>query len=86
MRWYSQDIRIESGTKKGAMLIMRSGKPHITEGIKLPNQTKNHRTKGNLQIFGNIRSGHHQTWVDGRKFFLKRVSQENEKATRNQII
>ena len=38
VRIYSQDIRKELGVEKCTMLIMISGKRHITEGVKQPNQ------------------------------------------------
>ena len=37
VRIYSPDIMMEFGIEKCAMLIMRSGKRHMTEGIELPN-------------------------------------------------
>ena len=37
---YSQDLGMEFGIEKCAMLIMRSGKREITEGIKLLNQKR----------------------------------------------
>ena len=40
MRIYSQDIGMEFGIEKCAMLIMKSRKQHMTEGMKLPNQDK----------------------------------------------
>ena len=40
VRIYSQDIGIEFGIEKCAMLIMRSRKWHMTKGIQLPNQEK----------------------------------------------
>ena len=39
-RIYSQDIGIEFGIEKCAMLVMKSGKRHRTDGIELPNQDK----------------------------------------------
>ena len=35
---YSQDIGTESDRKKCIMLVMKSGKWHITKGVELPNQ------------------------------------------------
>ena len=35
---YSQDIKMEFGIEKWSMLVMRSGKRHMTEGVELPNQ------------------------------------------------
>ena len=59
------------GIEKCAMLIMKSGKRHMTEGMELPNQEK-------------IRTLEEKKTYE-RKFF-KSVSQENEKATRNKTI
>ena len=71
-RIYSQDIGINFGVEKCAMLIIKRGKHQMTEEIKLPNHTppKNQQTAPrirNSQIFGNIGSGHHQTCRDERK-------------------
>ena len=38
VRIYSQDIRMEFGIEKCAMLVMKSGKQHMTDGIEQPNQ------------------------------------------------
>ena len=46
------------------MLIIKSRKQQMTEGIELTNQTKknqNAQRKGNLQVLGNTESGQHQT-------------------------
>ena len=40
VRIYSQDIGMEFGIEKSALLVMKSGKPHRTDGIKQPNQDK----------------------------------------------
>ena len=40
VRIYRQDIGIELGIEKCAMLVMKSGKRHTTDGIELPNQDK----------------------------------------------
>ena len=40
VRRYSQDIGIEFGMEKCAMLIMKSGKWHLTDGMELPKQDK----------------------------------------------
>ena len=37
---YSQDIGMEFGIEKCAMLVMKSGKWHVTDGMELPNQDK----------------------------------------------
>ena len=54
MRKYSQDIGIEFGRKKCTMLVMKSGKGHMTEGVELPN--KNAQRKGNLPMLEDIGS------------------------------
>ena len=40
VRIYSQDVGIEFSIAKCAMLVMKSGKRHLTDGMKLPNQDK----------------------------------------------
>ena len=40
IRIYSQDIGMESGIEKCAMLVMKSSKRHLTAGMELPNQVK----------------------------------------------
>ena len=40
VRIYSQDIGMEFGIKKCTLLVMKSGKQHLTDGIELPNQDK----------------------------------------------
>ena len=55
--------------------------------MKLPKQekNKNSRRKRNVKILKKIGSTHNQTSGDEIKKIKKRVSQENEKNTRNQI-
>ena len=54
--------------------------------IKTPKSRKNQnaRRKRNLQVFGNIESGHHQTSGNEKKFFF--ISQTNEKTSRNKSL
>ena len=40
VRIYSQDIGMEFGIEKYAMLAMKSGKQHMTDGMELPNHDK----------------------------------------------
>ena len=40
VRIYSQDIGMEFGIEKCAMLVMKTGKRHLTDGLELPNQDK----------------------------------------------
>ena len=50
VRIYSQDKGIEFGIGKCAMLVMKSGKRHMTDGIELPNHDKI-RTLGEKETF-----------------------------------
>ena len=40
VRIYSQDIGMEFGIEKCVMLVIKSGKRHLTDGMELPNQDK----------------------------------------------
>ena len=40
LRIYSQNIRMEFDIEKCALLVMKSGKRHLTDGMELPNQDK----------------------------------------------
>ena len=40
IRIYSQDIGMEFGIEKCALLVMKSGRGHLTDGIELQNQDK----------------------------------------------
>ena len=40
VRIYSQDIGMEFGIEKCAMLVVKIGKRHLTDGMELPNQDK----------------------------------------------
>ena len=40
VRIYNQDIGMEFGIEKCAMLVMKSGKWQLTDGMELPNQEK----------------------------------------------
>ena len=50
IRIYSHDIGTEYGISKGAMLFMKSGKRHMTAGIKLPNHDEI-RTLGETETY-----------------------------------
>ena len=58
VRIYSPDEGIEFGIEKCAMLVMKSGKRHLTDGVELPNQNKIRTLgkKGSVQIFGHLGS------------------------------
>ena len=47
---YSQDVGMEFGMEKCAMLVMKSGKRHLTDGMELPNQDKI-RTLGEKETY-----------------------------------
>ena len=47
VRIYSQDIGMEFGIEKCAMLVMKSGKRHMTDGMELPNRDKNRTLEEN---------------------------------------
>ena len=50
VRIYSQDIGMKFGIEKCAMLVMKTGKRHITNGMKLPNQ-ENIRMLGKKETY-----------------------------------
>ena len=50
VRIYSQDIGMEFGIEKCAVLVMKSGKQHITDRMELPNQDK-FRTLGENETY-----------------------------------
>ena len=78
---------MEFGIEKCAMLIIKSGKRQMMEGIEVSNQEriKTLGEKEILHVLETIGSGHHQTNGDERKN-EKRVSQTNEKTSRNQAL
>ena len=49
-RIYSQDIQMEFVIEKCAMLVMKTGKSHMTDGMKLPNHDKI-RTLGEKETY-----------------------------------
>ena len=50
VRIFSQDIKMEFGIEKCAVLVMKSGKRHMTEGVKQPNEEKL-KTLGEKQTY-----------------------------------
>ena len=50
VRIYSQDIGMEFGIEKCAMLVIKSGKRLLTDGMELPNQDKI-RTLGKKETY-----------------------------------
>ena len=53
VRIYSQDIGMEFGREKCAMLVMKSGKRHLTDGMEQPNQDKI-RTLGGKETYKHL--------------------------------
>ena len=53
VRIYNQDIGIEFGIEKCAMLVMKSGKGNMTDGMELPNHGKI-RTLGENETYKNL--------------------------------
>ena len=54
MRIYSQDLRMKFGIEKRVILIIRSGKQHMTERKELPNEEKI-RTLGEKETYKYLR-------------------------------
>ena len=81
-RIYSQDVGMELGIEKCALLIMKSDKQHLTDGIELPNQDKI-RTLGENETFRflGILEADSIKQVEIKKQNSKRISQENYKIT-----
>ena len=50
VRIYSHDIGMKFGIENYAMLVMKSGKRHLADGMELPNQDKI-RTLGKKEIY-----------------------------------
>ena len=84
MRIYSQDILMEYGIEKCAMLAMKSGKRHMTEGVELRNQvvirtlgeTKTYKYLGILEA-GTIKQAEMKEKI--KKEYLKRTRKMPDK-------
>ena len=75
VRIYSKDISMEFGIEKCAMLIRKSAKQHMTEGMELLNQEKKieRSEKKRTNTWANWKLTPSNKW--------RWISQENEKAT-----
>ena len=75
---YSSDKRMEFGIEKCAMLMMKSGKQQMTEGIDLPNHGK-FRALGKKEtyIYLEILEADTIKYTEMKEKIKKRVSQEN---------
>ena len=69
---------MEFGKEKCAMLLMKSGKRHLTDGMELPNQDKI-RTFGEKETYKylGILKADTIKQVEMKKQNLKKISQEN---------
>ena len=78
VRIYSQDIGIEFGIESCSMLVMKSDKPHRTDGIEQPNQDKI-RTLGESKTckYLGIFEADTIKKVQMKDKIQKRISQEN---------
>ena len=86
VRIYSQDIGMEFGVEKCAMLVMKSGKRHMTDEMELPNHHRIRTLEENeaykyLGIFEADNIKRVQMKDDP-----KRISQENAKTTRDKTL
>ena len=83
VRIYYQDIGMEFGREKCAMLVMKSGKRHLTDGIELPNQDKistfEIRKPTNTWASWSLTPSNKWKWK-------KKIQKENQKATRDKIV
>ena len=75
-----QDIGMEFGFEKCAMLVMKSGKRHLTDGMELRNQEKISTLgeKKTDKYLGDIGSWQHQTSKNERKKLRKSISEKPE--------
>ena len=88
VRIYGQDIKIEFGIEKCAMLIMKNGKRHMKGEVELPNEViiRTLGEKETNRYLLDIGSWQHQTSRNERKKNFKRVSQKNQKITRDKTL
>ena len=87
VRIYSRDIGMEFGIEKCAVPVMKSGKRHMTDGIELPNHDKI-RTLGENETYkylGIFKADTNKISANERQD-PKRISQENEKTTREKTL
>ena len=84
VRLYNQDIGVEFGIDKCAMLGMKSGKLNLTDGIELPNQEKirSLREKETYKYLEILKDDTKQVKMKKKKLRKK----ENEKATQDKTL
>ena len=86
VRIYSQDIGMEFYIEKCDKIVIKSRKRHFTKGIELPYQEKNRMlgVKETYKYLGILEADIIKQVKMKKK--LERVSQEDEKATRDKTI
>ena len=85
MKIYNQDIGKEFSIERRTILIMKSGKRHIREGVELSNQEIVERSeKRNLQRLWDIGSWHYQASGNERNFLLN-ISEDPENYSRQTL-
>ena len=82
VRLYSQDIEMEFGIEKCAVLVMKSRKRHMTEGVELRNQVVI-RTLGEKETYKYLGILEADTikQVEMKENSFKKVSQKSQKIT-----
>ena len=85
MKIYSQDIGMESGIEKCTMLVIKSGKRHMTEGVKLPNEVVI-RTLGEKEIQKYLGILEADKREEMKEKNYKRVSQKSQKITPDKTL
>ena len=87
VRIYSHDIGMEFGIEKCAMLVMKSGKQHLTDRMELPNQDKI-RTPGEKETYKYLEILEADTikQVEIKEKIKKGIFQENQTATRDKTV
>ena len=86
VRIYTQEKGIKLGREKCAMLVMKSGKRHMTVGVELLNQQVL-RTLGEKETYkylGILEAGTKLVEIKENNF--KRVVQKNQKITRDKTL
>ena len=87
IRIYSQDIGVEFSIEKCAMLVMKSGKRHLTDRMELPNQDK-FRTLGEKETYKHlgILEGDTIKQAEGKEKIKKNISGELESHSRQNCL
>ena len=87
MRLYIVDIGMEFGIGNCAMLIIKRSQRHLTDGRELPNQNQI-RTPGEKETYKSLGTLEADTikQMEMKDEIQKRISQENQKATREETM